>query len=413
MRKRGQLYAIVHIILFYLITTNVSGNGLNSILKPNLSSHNIYLLETPVAVNDTFVLPVSCINNVVTGSVLKNDIFGSNTNVKIEFVIAPKVGILSFNTKGKFIYLINNTFRGQIYFSYRLSNVDYPELYSDGSVYIIVADDYDCDKVADIFDIDDDNDGILDIHEGEGITDSDKDGIPDSFDIDSDNDGITDFMEWQSEDIQISILETDQNGDGWDDAFDPSLGGKYYEQTDTDNDGTPDFLDNDSDNDKIDDSVEGFDSDEDGEPDITRLKSDTDKDGLDDAFDIVSCWSHGLNSAGSNSPLPDINANGVRDWREANNAELPGEGNNLSISPEELLVYPNPVINNCTVEIPQETEMNKHEVRLIDLSGKILIQKKSNHTQFKLNLGNLNPGLYLLNITTTGKSYSTRIFKTN
>ncbi|MDH5413224.1 MAG: choice-of-anchor D domain-containing protein, partial [Flavobacteriaceae bacterium] len=50
--------------------------------------------------------------------------------------------------------------------------------------------DTDGDSIADIFDIDDDNDGILD--STEGIVDTDSDGIINSLDLDSDNDGIAD-----------------------------------------------------------------------------------------------------------------------------------------------------------------------------------------------------------------------------
>ena len=56
-----------------------------------------------------------------------------------------------------------------------------------------VLPDNDKDKVPDIYDLDDDNDGILDTEEGE--SDVDGDGIPNSFDLDSDNDGCLDVIE--------------------------------------------------------------------------------------------------------------------------------------------------------------------------------------------------------------------------
>lgn len=59
---------------------------------------------------------------------------------------------------------------------------------------VIQSPDSDYDGVPNHKDIDDDNDGILDINEGINI-DSDNDGKPDSRDIDSDNDGIPDNVE--------------------------------------------------------------------------------------------------------------------------------------------------------------------------------------------------------------------------
>lgn len=57
--------------------------------------------------------------------------------------------------------------------------------------------DTDGDNIPDSRDLDDDNDGIVDILEGNGLVDSDQDRIPDSLDIDSDNDGIPDIVEAQ------------------------------------------------------------------------------------------------------------------------------------------------------------------------------------------------------------------------
>jgi hypothetical protein len=54
--------------------------------------------------------------------------------------------------------------------------------------------DTDGDGLADICDLDDDNDGILDTNEGIS-TDDDNDGIPNSLDLDSDNDGCSDAIE--------------------------------------------------------------------------------------------------------------------------------------------------------------------------------------------------------------------------
>ena len=63
---------------------------------------------------------------------------------------------------------------------------------------LTVLPDNDRDKIPDIEDLDDDNDGILDTEEGDG--DTDNDGIPNTFDLDSDNDGCLDVIEAGYED---------------------------------------------------------------------------------------------------------------------------------------------------------------------------------------------------------------------
>ncbi|MDN3666764.1 T9SS type B sorting domain-containing protein [Algibacter miyuki] len=79
--------------------------------------------------------------------------------------------------------------------------------------------------------------------------DNDLDGIEDSLDLDSDNDGIPDFIENQGKIIPLSNVDTD--GNGLDDAYDISAA-----PIDTDNDGVLDVYDLDSDNDGVFDLVE-------------------------------------------------------------------------------------------------------------------------------------------------------------
>ncbi|MFH6994296.1 T9SS type B sorting domain-containing protein [Flavobacterium sp. FlaQc-48] len=79
--------------------------------------------------------------------------------------------------------------------------------------------------------------------------DTDGDGIPDQVDLDSDNDGIPDAIESQIKPIALS--NTDTNLDGMDDIFSLSV-----PPIDTDNDGVPNYLDLDSDNDGIYDLAE-------------------------------------------------------------------------------------------------------------------------------------------------------------
>jgi hypothetical protein len=125
--------------------------------------------------------------------------------------------------------------------------------------------DTDGDGIYDVLDDDDDNDGILDIDEGNGLVDTDGDGIPDSLDSDSDSDGIPDAEE---------TGDTDQDGIG--DSQEPA-GDDVL--TDTDGDGLTDDVDLDDDGDGLSDIEEGsgaVDTDGDGIPDSLDLDSDND-----------------------------------------------------------------------------------------------------------------------------------------
>ena len=65
-------------------------------------------------------------------------------------------------------------------------------VYSNSALLEVLPDN-DRDNIPDIIDLDDDNDGILDTHEG--IFDEDGDGIPNHFDLDADGDGCYDVIE--------------------------------------------------------------------------------------------------------------------------------------------------------------------------------------------------------------------------
>ena len=80
--------------------------------------------------------------------------------------------------------------------------------------------------------------------------DSDGDGIEDAFDNDSDNDGIPDFFESIAI-SNVSLSNSDANEDGLDDVFETNSPNQ-----DTDNDGVPNYLDLDADNDGIYDLIE-------------------------------------------------------------------------------------------------------------------------------------------------------------
>ena len=169
--------------------------------------------------------------------------------------------------------------------------------YIDGlivqSTEAFVGTDTDGDGIPDHCDLDSDNDGISDLVEsgqnasvvdtdGDGMhdgpvdpatgiplaagggtgvqpVDTDGDVVDDYLDLDSDNDGIADAIEAQpTAGYQSPSIGTDADGDGVVDTFDSTtgLGGDFTAPEDTDGDGTPDYLDLDSDDDGLTDDVE-------------------------------------------------------------------------------------------------------------------------------------------------------------
>ncbi|RZJ71219.1 T9SS type B sorting domain-containing protein [Flavobacterium sp.] len=139
--------------------------------------------------------------------------------------------------------------------------------------------------------------------------DSDGDGIPDSQDLDSDNDSIPDFYESQGATFS-ALSGTDANLDGLDDAFPPNM-----IPADTDNDGHPDYLDLDSDNNGIYDLVESGSS-----------ATDANNDGIVDG-NAASFGANGLannletaaNSGQINYTMGDADGDGVWDFIESDN----------------------------------------------------------------------------------------------
>jgi len=400
------LYTGIHIIITSFFELNIANNPISfQFDKTNKLNEN-----APVAADDNYIFATGCDNFIIEGNILENDISNTSDEIKVAFATAPEIGRLSIGPNGNFIFKLLTDFQGVIQFSYRICSANNIQLFSDASVTIIVEDDHDCDDVINSIDLDDDNDGIIDIHEGE--EDADGDGIPNHFDIDSDNDGITDLVEWQTEFTHIVPLQSDANNDGWDDAFDGQTGGEYYDQTDTDLDGIPDFLDSDSDNDGFSDRIEAIDNNNSGIFTIKIDSSDTDSDGLFDFYDTVASWGNTCNSMGSCSPLPDFNKNGIRDWRDETNHPQPGEESDLK--EKTFLVYPNPVQHICWVTIPvNEDKLVKSTICLFNSFGKLVFQKEESNAEFSLNTTSLLSGIYILHIKTNTETFTKKIIKSN
>jgi hypothetical protein len=130
--------------------------------------------------------------------------------------------------------------------------------------------DFDNDGTPDYLDIDDDNDGLL--TSLEGLKDTDGDGTPDYHDTDDDNDGVPTLFELDASgnpldtdgDGIIDAIDTDDDGDGLLTTDEDLNGNGDPRDDDTDNDGTPNYLESsllDQDEDGVVDELDTVDDD--------------------------------------------------------------------------------------------------------------------------------------------------------
>ena len=243
--------------------------------------------------------------------------------------------------------------------------------------------DADGDGIINSEDIDADNDVIPDsIEAGDNPAqpvDTDKDGVPDFLDLDSDNDGVLDIQESNAGEISIVALDPGNDGradstflfgtNGFVDDIETSTdsGIPFYAIPDTDADGVRDFRDTDADGDGTADVVESggldadadgivdafIDTDGDGIPNVYDVDqtggADTDNDGIDDVADAsfvsgVDADNDGVldafdlddngdgviddfvNSQQSGGELPDLDTDGIPDYRDVNSIGGPDNG---------------------------------------------------------------------------------------
>ncbi|MFK8101877.1 MAG: T9SS type A sorting domain-containing protein [Saprospiraceae bacterium] len=128
--------------------------------------------------------------------------------------------------------------------------------------------DVDGDGIPAYQDLDSDNDGINDVIEA-GIADSDNNGIIDQLNLDgslssdADNDGFTDVLDSNDNTLVgtndgagTAAITTDPDADNNGTPDDDDADGTAFNGGDTDNDGVPNFLDLDSDDDGVFDIIE-------------------------------------------------------------------------------------------------------------------------------------------------------------
>jgi gliding motility-associated-like protein len=291
--------------------TVVDANGCRSEKIVFIPSPNM----PPLATNDEFSAGCFAAN----GSLLDND---SDPDGDLFFidqtpVTNPKYGKVIINVDGTFEYEAAVGYTGLDVFEYAIFDSNH-YMGDTATVIISIYPDFDCDGLTDTIDPDADADGILNVDEGL-TADSDGDGNPNWLDIDADNDGIVDNFEAQSNSGYIPPSKADADLDGIDDAYDADFGGTALSPVDTDEDGTPDFLDADSDNDGVPDYIEGHDMNANGRPDYVLNGGDDDTDGLDDAYDTANRYSNqDVNMVSSNAAMQDFDGDGEPDWRDIN-----------------------------------------------------------------------------------------------
>jgi hypothetical protein len=74
-----------------------------------------------------------------------------------------------------------------------------------------------------------------------------------------------------------------------------------------------------------------------------------------------------------------------------------------------VMLYPNPVIDDLTIEIQEGNNLNSYSLLIYDLTGKLVVNEYIKEQFNKINLNNLVPGMYIAKIA-SGHSYLTRKF---
>lgn len=211
-------------------------------------------------------------------------------------------------------------------------------------------DDRDRDGLADHLDLDSDNDGWTDTFEG--LADFDGDGLSDAEDTDSDGDGLADQAEIGDTDGDgigdrlspdddgdglPTALEgaVDSDGDGTIDAHDLDSDADGHPDRvegagDFDRDGRRDSLDLDSDADGLVDEVERGDSDGDGQAD--RIDLDDDEDGVPTLDELIEGQALDFDKDGLADALdPDSDGDGFGDGDEPGDSDQDGQIDRLDL----------------------------------------------------------------------------------
>ncbi|WP_319501519.1 T9SS type A sorting domain-containing protein [uncultured Draconibacterium sp.] len=380
------------VLLFLFIISFCRGYG-----ATNLTTKEDGLNLPPVAQNDTFIIAAQY-NLIFYGDVLINDYDPNGDKIEIKFAASPKNALLTMEKDGHFRLEVPEKYEGNISFNYYIKELTQNEYGAEASVFIQIIENADLDGIPNYADLDNDNDGLPDYLDGVGL-DTDNDGIPNNLDIDSDNDGITDNVEWQQENNYIQPSNIDANQNGWDDAYDPEMGGTCYNPVDTDRDGIPDMTDTDSDNDGSMDLLESFDSGNNGKAGIQLLYSDEDNDGLDDLFDLVVKGSSWQNPTASSCSPGDLNHNGIRDWRD----------NTSHLSSQSSYIFPNPASESFQFFNPEQQLDQQLTVNIYNTKGQLNKVYTTTNSNERIPIQDLTNGTYIIKVSSDTFQHSQQV----
>jgi hypothetical protein len=196
----------------------------------------ISIRAIPCAVDNAYSGPENTTMNIAAIGILGNDTdYDAGDVLTVNTVPAVDVsnGTLTLVSDGSFTYVPDAGFTGIDTFTYQVC--DSFGLCATAVVTINISEDFDRDGIIDANDLDDDNDGILDTTESNGIdpsADADSDGTPNYQDaefcilnafgvcdnLDADTDGLPNHLDLDSDgDGCNDVLEagfTDDNDDG-------------------------------------------------------------------------------------------------------------------------------------------------------------------------------------------------------
>lgn len=89
--------------------------------------------------------------------------------------------------------------------------------------------------------------------------------------------------------------------------------------------------------------------------------------------------------------------------------ELGGGANGINaINSTKAIVFPNPIVNELNIVTNSN---DKSDISIYSLNGNLVKQFVSNNVKNSFNVSDLNSGVYILNITSNGKSSSLKIVK--
>jgi len=71
-----------------------------------------------------------------------------------------------------------------------------------------------------------------------------------------------------------------------------------------------------------------------------------------------------------------------------------------------ILVYPNPVLNNLTIEVPQ-----KAVIEILNIEGQIIKTINDSEKKTTIDLKNLSNGIYMINIKTDNEFVTKKFIK--